>query len=176
MHSRLIETEIILIKPGEKFGGINGDFFDDSAVPDFTCRYISGISAYGNNESMESYQFSYSSDNDNQNSIETQVYGDQKSVISKKFDVTKDERIYKVTGQIINEKIVAPNSTNIAVVRITGLQFFSTNGLVSPSYNGRLGQSFTEKFDGYTLRYVTGRSTQYIHQLQFFWYRTVNEC
>jgi hypothetical protein len=56
---------------------------------------------------------------------------------------------------------------------ITGIQFFTTRGRASPSYAGGLGDRFTEEVDGYTLGYVTGRSAQYIEQLQFIWYRTI---
>lgn len=68
--------------------------------------------------------------------------------------------------------MISSNGTNITMSIITGIEFISTSGVVSPSYDGRLGDTFSEEFDGYTLGYVTGRSGQYIEQLQFFWYRT----
>ncbi|CAF2521731.1 unnamed protein product [Rotaria sp. Silwood2] len=158
------------------FGGTSGDYFDDSSLPDFTCHHLSGIAAYGHDDSMESYQFLYSSDDDDQNPIESQIHGNQNSIIIKKFEFDKDENLDTVEGQLINEYSVSPNGTNLTTSRITGLQFFSTKGRASPSYNGRLGQTFTEKFDGYILGYVTGRSNHHITQLQFFWYRTENKC
>lgn len=125
---------------------------------------------------MESYQFLYSSDNDYENPIESQIHGDRNSIIRKKFQFDPDEKIYKVQGQIIHENVVYPHGINKMSSRITGLQFFSTEGRASPSYNGQLGETFIEEFEGYTLGYMTGRSTEYIQQLQLLWYRTVDKC
>ncbi|CAF0869077.1 unnamed protein product [Rotaria sp. Silwood1] len=170
------QTCIIFIKAGQKFGGTSGDYFDDSFLPDFTCHHLSGITTYRNDDRMESYEFSYSSDDDNHNPIESQTHDNQNAIIKTQFEFDNDEKIERVEGQLINENIVFPNGTNITTSRITGLQFFSTKGRASPSYNGRLGETFTENFDGYTVGFVTGRSNHYINQLQFFWYRTENKC
>ncbi|CAF1128231.1 unnamed protein product [Rotaria sordida] len=170
------QTCIIIIKPGQKFGGTSGDDFNDSLLPDFTCHHLSAIGVYAHDDNIESYQFFYSLDNDNQLTIESQIHGNQNSEMIRMFEFDKDEKIDSVEGQIINENIVSPNGTNLTISRITGLQFFSTKGRASLSYNGQLGQTFTENFDQYTLGYVTGKATHYINQLQFFWYPTDYKC
>jgi hypothetical protein len=43
----------------------------------------------------------------------------------------------------------------------------------SASVNYPEGETFTERFDGYTLGYVTGQSGLLIDQVQFFWYKAV---
>ncbi|CAF3974863.1 unnamed protein product [Rotaria sordida] len=180
LNNRINEIEnkksIIIIKPGQKFGGTSGDDFNDSLLPDFTCHHLSAIGVYAHDDNIESYQFFYSLDNDNQLTIESQIHGNQDSKMITMFEFDKDEKIDSVEGQIINENIVSPNGTNLTISRITGLQFFSTKGRASLSYNGQLGQTFTENFDQYTLGYVTGKATHYINQLQFFWYPTDYKC
>jgi hypothetical protein len=136
-------------------------------------HYLNGIYARDNNDGLESYQFSYLSSHDDGIPIESQMHGKQISKFKKKFAFEKDDKINRVQGHIISENIVSPNGTNLTMLIITGIQFFTTRGRASPSYTGRLGDIFTEEVDGYTLGYVTGRSAQYIEQLQFIWYRTI---
>lgn len=88
-----------------------------------------------------------------------------------KFEFDRDEKVNKVEGHLIQHTMVLPNGTNLTMLIIIGIVFSTTKDRASPSYNGRSDEVFSEEFDGYTLGYVTGKSSEYIEQLQFFWYR-----
>ena len=100
------------------------------------------------------------------------IHGNSSFTPEREFEFDRNEKIYKVEGHIIKEIIRTRNGTKITLLHITGLRFFSKERLASPAYNGLVGEVFSEQFDGYTLGYVAGKASQYIEQLQFFWYRT----
>jgi hypothetical protein len=166
----------LLIKTGKKYGGgTDGEYFDDSLSSDFTCsHYLNGIFTYTHDDDLESYEFHYNSSHDNENPVQSRVHGNRSLSNMRKFEFDKGDKINRVEGHIINKTIVSPNGTNLTISIITGLQFFSDDDKNSLSYNGPLGENFTEEVLDYTLGYVTGRSNQYIEQLQFVWYRRPN--
>jgi hypothetical protein len=166
----------LLIKTGKKYGGgTGGHYFDDSLSRDFTySHYLNGMVAYTHDDGLESYEFHYISSHDNEGQVQSGVHGNRSLSNMKMFDFDKGDKIYKVEGQLINKTIVSTNGTNLTISIITGLQFFSESKMNSLSYNGPFGEEFTEEVPDYTLGYVTGRSNQYIEQLQFVWYRRPN--
>ncbi|CAF0718906.1 unnamed protein product [Adineta steineri] len=171
----ILKDNSLVIK-GREFGSAHGTHFDDSTHPYFTSsHYLNGILARDNHDSIESYQFYYSNSSDNQNMITSERHGKQTLSFKKDFQFDKNEKIQKVEGHYLNKTIVFSNGTNVTMPIITGLQFYTTNGHASPSYSGdEEGKMFEEEYENYTLWYVTGRSDEYIHQLQFYWYRTLD--
>ncbi|CAF0711831.1 unnamed protein product [Adineta steineri] len=164
-----------LVIEGREFGRAHGTHFDDSTHPYFTSsHYLNGILARDNDDDLESYLFYYSSSCDNQDMITSERHGNQNLSFKKDFQFDKNEKIQRVEGQYLNKTIVFSNGTNVTMPIITGLQFYTTKGHASPSYAGEEGVTFEEEYEGYTLWYVTGRSDEYIHQLQFYWYRTLD--
>ncbi|CAF0728561.1 unnamed protein product [Adineta steineri] len=165
-----------LVIEGQKFGSAYGTHFDDSTHPYFTSsHYLNGIITHDNNDSIESYRFYYSNSSDNQNMITSERHGKQTLSFKKDFYFDKNEKIARVEGQYLKKIITFSNGTNLTMPIITGLQFYTTNGHASPSYSGNEeGDMFEEEYKNYTLWYVTGRSDEYIHQLQFYWYRTLD--
>ena len=99
------------------------------------------------------------------------MHGDWSFPTKTEFEFDLNEKIYKVEGRLIEEIIVSLDGTNTTTIRITRLRFY-TKDRESPSYDGPMGETFTEEIKGYTLGYATGRVSQCIHQLQFIWYRT----
>jgi hypothetical protein len=161
-----------LIKAGEQFGDTDGIYFDDSSPSDFTCsHYFNGLITRTDKDGLESYQFLYHSPHDNQPQIQSQFHGNEDFLQRYEYEFDKDEKIIKVEGHFVNKIILYPNGTKITKLLITGIQFISSQDHRNPLYDGQSNKSFSESFDGYTLGYVTGRSDQYIGQLQFFWYR-----
>jgi len=161
-----------LIKAGEQFGNTDGTYFDDSSSSDFTCsHYLYGLLTRTDEDGLESYQFSYNSPHDNQPKIQSRFHGNENFLQKYEFEFDKNEKIIRVEGQFVNKTLHSANGTNITKLLITGIQFISEQDHVNPLYDGPSDKSFSESFDGYTLGYVTGRSSQYIEQLQFFWYR-----
>ncbi|CAF4047744.1 unnamed protein product, partial [Adineta steineri] len=164
-----------LVIAGREFGSARGTHFDDSTHPYFTSsHYLNGILARDNDDDLESYQFYYSSSCGSQDIITSERHGKQTLSFKKDFQFDKNEKIQKVEGHYLNKTIVFSNGTNVTMRIITGLQFYTTKGHASPSYAGEEGVMFEEEYEGYTLWYVTGRSDEYIHQLQFYWYRTLD--
>ncbi|CAF3485321.1 unnamed protein product [Adineta steineri] len=160
---------------GREFGRAYGTHFDDSTHPYFTSsHYLNGILAHDNNDSIESYQFYYSPSSDGQDTIISERHGKQTLSFKKDFQFDKNEKIQSVEGHYLNKTIVFSNGTILTMRIITGLRFYTTKGYASPSYAGEEGEMFEEEYENYTLWYVTGRSDEYIHQLQFYWYRTLD--
>ncbi|CAF0837408.1 unnamed protein product [Adineta steineri] len=162
-----------LVIEGREFGSAHGTHFDDSLHPHFTSsHYLNGIIARDNDDDLESYQFYYPSSSDNQDMFISERHGKQNSSFKKDFQFENYEKIQRVEGQYLNKTIAFSNGTNLTLPIITGLQFYTTKEHASPSYAGEEGEMFEEEYEEYTLWYVTGRSDQYIYQLQFYWYRT----
>ena len=162
-----------LVKAGKVFGRTDGVSFDDSKLDGFTCtHYLSGIYSYPAGSDLETYSFRYSSSQANQKPTYSRIPDYEYVFDDSLFEFGKDDRISKVQGQIINKTFVSDNGTSFTIPIITGLQFTSKSGIGNPLYRGPLGENFTEDIAGYTLGYVTGRTGQYIEQLQFYWYRT----
>ena len=76
-------------------------------------------------------------------------------------------------GRLVKKGVLSLNGTNQTISVITGLEFLSNKGRFSPLYSDELGETFSEQYDGYTLGYVTGRSAEYVEQIQFVWYRSI---
>ncbi|CAF2973894.1 unnamed protein product [Rotaria sp. Silwood2] len=96
--------------------------------------------------------------------ITTAVQGNPVNVeVYKQFTLDKDsnERINKVTRVV---------DTVWSMQMITGIQFHTTKGRSSPWYGRQQGTTtYIEQYTGYTVRYVSGRSGDFIDQLQFHW-------
>ncbi|CAF0807216.1 unnamed protein product [Adineta steineri] len=162
-----------LVIEGREFGSTHGTHFDDSTHSYFTSsHYLNGIIARDNKDDLESYQFYYSSSSDNQERITSERHGKQTLSFIKDYYFENYKKIQRVEGQYLNKTIAFSNGTNLTLPIITGLRFYTTKGDASPTYFGEEGEMFEEEYEGYTLWYVTGRSDQYIYQLQFYWYRT----
>ncbi|CAF1300294.1 unnamed protein product [Adineta ricciae] len=168
------EKKNSFVLSGQIFGHSNEKSFDDSLAADFKyLPYLNGFCAQDNDDGLESYQFFYLSPLNEKQIIESDVHGNQTKNFKKKFDFSgKNERIIQVQGRLVKKSVSSSNGTNQTISVITGLEFISNEGRVSPLYSDELGEEFNEQYDGYTLGYVTGRSAQYIEQLQFIWYRT----
>lgn len=169
----LLETFLIIA--GEKFGGDQGDPFDDSQLSNFTYNhYLSGI-RFSNLSRVESCQFIYRSSHDNQSRIESLVhggYGDQFNS-SFNYELEEDERIEQVS--VKTSWLDFYNATNFPFTKkvIVGLQFTTTKNRSIPPGLYLIGDGVRyERFPGYTLGYATGNDALKIDQLQFFWYRT----
>jgi len=169
----LIVLDNPLILAGRQFGGTGGDYFDDSLLPNFTCSYyLNGLVTHNGSDGLALYQFRYLSSHDDESPIESDIHGNQTSERIDKFDFGKNVKINRVNFKIIHKKWISPNGTNLTREIITGIKFYSyAAGLANPLFHNPLGEECGEEFPGYTLGYVTGRSGQYIEQLQFFWYR-----
>ncbi|CAF1109626.1 unnamed protein product [Adineta ricciae] len=167
------ENKNSLVLFGQIFGHSNEKPFDDSLTLNFTSLpYLNGFCARDNDDGLESYQFFYLSPLNKKQIIESNVHGNQTKTFQKKFHFSeKNERIIQVQGRLVKKSLSSSNGTNQTISIITGLEFISNKGRISPLYSGELGEEFNEQYDGYTLGYVTGRSAQYIEQLQFIWYR-----
>ncbi|CAF0969417.1 unnamed protein product [Rotaria sp. Silwood1] len=168
----------LLIKAGQKFGGTGGSLFDDSSTKNFTCsHYLSRIIIRNDNDDdgmpLDWIQFIYSSSYDQNSVIEGQTHGFRRTSEVSQFLLEKDERIYKIRGKLSNVTLSSQDGTLFSTILVRGLQFFTSKGRASRSYDHLEGKVFTEEYDGYTLGYATGRSGLFIDQLQFYWYRTV---
>ncbi|CAF5012293.1 unnamed protein product [Rotaria sp. Silwood1] len=170
-------TGTLLIKAGQKFGGTGGSLFDDSSTKNFTCsHYLSRIIIRNDNDDdmpLDWIQFIYSSSYDQNSVIEGQTHGFRRTSEVSQFLLEKDERIYKIRGKLSNVTLSSQDGTLFSTILVRGLQFFTSKGRTSRSYDHLEGEVFTEEYDGYTLGYATGRSGLFIDQLQFYWYRTV---
>ena len=164
-----------MVFPGQIFGYSIERAFDDSSRSDFTSLpYLNGLYVRDNQDGLESYQFFYLSSRDQENSIESEVHGNQTRNFKRKFFFKKNERIIRVQGRSVRKNLVSQNGTTSSSISIiTGLEFVSHKNRKSPSYGGELGEVFSEEYDGYILGYIRGRSAQYVEQIQFVWYRTV---
>jgi hypothetical protein len=161
------------IKAGQKFGGTGSTTFDDSSSSDFTySHYLNGLLVRHDNEGFETYQFFYYSHHAKYPKIQSQFHGKEDLPQRTEFDFEKDERIDRIEGQIVNKTFISENGTEIMKPVITGIKFITNKNHANPLFNDSSGINFNESFPGYTLGYVTGRASQYIEQIQFFWYRT----
>jgi len=168
-----------IIKIGKIFGGIDGIPFLDSKISKFTFyHYVSGIIISHNekNNYLQSIQFLYKSIYDYQNNIKSKIHGNYgyKSHNTTTFILNNDEKIYKVQGQITNMLQIDGNHSRYQKTWIKRIRFFTTQDRTIPSYKEEDDddETFVEEFDGYTLGYVGGGSSQYIDGLKFYWYRT----
>ncbi len=161
------------IKVGKKFGGTGSTTFDDSSSSKFTCsHYLNGLLVRHDNEGFETYQFFYYSQLLKYPKIQSQFHGKEDLPHRTEFHFGEDERIDRVEGQIVNKTFISENGTEIMKPVITGIKFITNKNHGNHLYNDSSGIDFNESFPGYTLGYVTGRASQYIEQIQFFWYRT----
>ncbi|CAF0884255.1 unnamed protein product [Adineta ricciae] len=171
---RINERKNSVVFPGQIFGYSIERAFDDSSRSDFmSLPYLNGLYVRDNQDGLESYQFFYLSSHDQENVIESEVDGNQTENFKRKFFFTKNERIIRVQGRLVKKNLVSQNGTSRSISIITGLEFVSRKHRMSPSYGGELGEVFSEEYDGYMLGYIRGRSAQYVEQVQFVWYRTV---
>ena len=167
--------ETFLIKSGRKFGGDQGDNFDDSLLPKFTSvHYLSGI-RFSNLTRIQSCQFIYKSSEDKHSRIESSFHGGYGDKFDSpyKYDLDDDERIGEVS--IKSSLVDFYNASHFPYTKrvVIGLQFLTTKGRSIPPDSYLVGDDVeSERFSGYTLGYVTGNDSLKIDQLQFFWYRT----
>ncbi|CAF1249330.1 unnamed protein product [Adineta steineri] len=110
------------------------------------------------------------------------IYGDENSFIPKIYHGDPSER----TPPLLSEKYLMENGERINKITwyagtrnwqsddkfirfITGIQFFTTAGRVSPLYGSNKDDAHTESFDYYTLAFAKGGSIMLIDELQFAW-------
>jgi hypothetical protein len=164
-----------LVKAGRKFGGDGGEIFDDSKLPMFTYyHYLSGF-ACNSMFGLDGCQFNYTSSDGNKSRVES-IRGNSgnKTDSTHKYNLNPQERIKEVRVISYGVQFVKNGPTE-KIIR--GLQFVTTNNTIIPQNVPSTGsQDDSESFPGYTLGYVTGKSSdKRIDQLQFFWYRTESD-
>ncbi|CAF4763832.1 unnamed protein product [Rotaria socialis] len=162
------------IKSGTRFGGSGGDIFDDSSIRGFTnSYYLDGMTVGSQISPLESCQFIYSCPGNSENILKSDVHG--KSTLINTTDrlcLAENERINEVQI-LVDGEILYVNDIPKWVPLIRGIRFFTTNGKATQPIDHLPGELCTEKIDGYTVGYVTGRSGLYVDQLQFNWYRNI---
>lgn len=117
-------------------------------------------------------QFSYSSPDNPGSILESALHGERRSNDTDSFVLDENDRINKVQVLVDDETLYVGGITK-CVSLIRGIRFFTTNGKFSRSIDHLPGELHTEKFDGYTVGYVSGRSGLRVDQLQFHWYRNI---
>lgn len=161
------------IKPGQKFGhSIDGTDFDDSTLPEFTySHYFNEFAARHDSQGFEIYQFLYYSPYSKSRKIESPFYGNASFDASHEHAFGISDQIERVEGVLVNETIRTSDGRNLTKCIITSLRFISKGG-EDNYYKRSNGIRFSESFPNYVLAYITGKSGQYIEQIQFYWYRT----
>lgn len=161
---------------GEKFGDIQGSAFDDSLMNSFTSfHYFRGI-IMQTDDILHWIQCFYSSNSSSEDFLPGIIHGIRDPTdLGEPFFLDEDEKIDKVQVKVRNVKlynnhVVVGNPRLVVAVR-----FFTTKGRSSPDISQVTGDNYTEKYSGYTLGYIAGRSGRYINQLQFYWYLTMNK-
>ncbi|CAF1180626.1 unnamed protein product [Adineta ricciae] len=167
------EKQRTILKLGATFGGDGGGHFDDSETDNFTHScYLSGLEAGGDDDSLVHVQFFYSSSKDGGRIIQGPIHGDKKfSKTSRKFTLNEGEAFLKVQVYFNHRKVIMGDKSTRDVLILTGIQFATTMGRLSPFFGKHSGHEFSENSTGFILSYVTGRSGILIDQLQFVWYR-----
>ncbi|CAF1109640.1 unnamed protein product [Adineta ricciae] len=164
---------------GKKFGESNATKFDDSLRWNVnSLPYFYGFCPRVDSEGLESYQFFYASSQNQQPKIKSDVHGTQPKNSRSDFDFSeKNDRVIQVQGRLVKKSMLSPSGINQTINIITELEFISKTGRVSPlhiiSVQKELSEKFSEEYEGYVLGYVTGRSAEYVEQIQFVWYRSI---
>ncbi len=164
------------MKAGQIYGIADSDAasFDDSSSSDFTCsHYLNEILVRHDDQGFETYQFSYYSPHAKYQEIQSEFHGNEQFPQRTEFNFHQ-ERIVKVEGQIVDKVFILDNGTEFTKPVVTGIKFTTKENHANHLFNESSGINFNESFPGYMLGYVTGRSNQYIEQIQFFWYRISN--
>ena len=164
-------SNVPLIKAGTQFGGTGGGPFDDSSMISFIpSHYLSGMLSGDNFGSPFAWcQFLYSSPDNPDNILESQVHGTRRTTDEiERFILMRNERINKVQI-VVDRQTLLVNDIERSVPLIRGVRFFTTQGRQSSSLDHIEGERSTEQFNGYTVAYVTGRKGLLIDQLQFHW-------
>jgi hypothetical protein len=106
--------------------------------------------------------------------MESNIHGNhgQKIHSAVEYDLNQDERIYVVQVNTIMVQFTSDSNKSYTTEIIINLQFFTNKGRTIPPNTSVEGNVYTERFNGYTLGYATGRAGLRIDQIQFFWYRT----
>jgi hypothetical protein len=114
-------------------------------------------------------QFLYSSPYNPENILESNVHGTRSaSDVIARFVLTGNERINKVQIVVGNE-ILYVDDIQQSVPLVRDVRLFTTEGRQSQSIDHIVGERLMAQFDGYMVKYVTGRKGLYIDQLQFHW-------
>lgn len=165
-----MQLDTITVKPGKVFGNSNAFDFNDSSLFNYsTTHYLCGLDIRGEN-GFEIYRFYYDSSIYNQRPIPSEFHGNEHLEFKVPFHFATNDKIKRVQGRLVNKTI--DSDRNFTKLIITGLEFTSEDDVTSPMYRETLGEMFTEEYDGYTLGYATGKSREYIEQIQFFWYKS----
>ncbi len=114
-------------------------------------------------------RFFYSSSNNLQNILQSKIHGTRSTTDeTEKFILTANERINKVQV-VVDDVTLIISGVEQSVQVVRGVRLFTTQGRQSSSIDYIDGEISTEQFDGYTVKYVTGRKGLMIDQLQFYW-------
>ncbi|CAF0839159.1 unnamed protein product [Adineta ricciae] len=167
------EKQRTILKLGTTFGGDGGGHFDDSEADNFTHScYLSGLETGGDDDSLVHVQFFYSSSKGGDKVIQGPTHGDKRfSKTSRKFTLNEGEAFVKVQVYFNHRKVIMGDKSTRNVLILTGIQFATTIGRLSPFFGKRSGHEFSENSTGFIVSYVTGRSGILIDQLRFAWYR-----
>lgn len=160
---------------GEIRGEAIGKPFNDSATEGFDSSYLlSGFRRYKDyDEEKYTYHFIYRSKSDKKQPFEGEKrpQSDEMSALPD-FKFASNDKIRRVSGHIVQQTVRSKNGTKLNQTIINGLQFYSHNSKISPSFNGQEGVPFSEEYPGYSIHSVRGYMDKYIHQIQFVWYYT----
>ncbi|CAF4001328.1 unnamed protein product [Adineta steineri] len=166
MDTFVVEKGIIQL--GFIHGGVHTTPFDDSQdlnLPMMTpCL---GVEVFWYPDYLFAIRFIYGDENP---SIPKIYHGDPSErtprLLSEKYLMENGERINKITWYAGTRNW---QSDGKFIRFITGIQFFTTAGRVSPLYGTNKDDAHTESFDYYTLAFAKGGSIMLIDELQFAW-------
>jgi hypothetical protein len=175
-HSTLIRGNL-RIKIGEIFGNSSNDSaFDDSLIENFTTsHYLRGIILRMDSDCLGWIQCFYSSDSHSDDILRGITHGIREQTdVGEQFWLDNDEKVFKVQIKVDYVQLFKDGRPSMKPRIIRNLRFFTTNKRSTPKIDQFGGEMYTEEFEGYTLGYLTGTSSRYIDQLQFYWYQTIN--
>ena len=91
------------------------------------------------------------------------------------FRFNEKTKLFRVTGCVDHRMIRLNNGTYINQTIIDGLEFESDDKEKSFTYTETTGkEKFIEAHHGYSIHYVRGEMSDFIHQIQFVWRYTGN--
>lgn len=140
---------------GSIYGGSDGSEFNDLNNIGSSSRYDPQTITIRSGSWINAIQINYRSQS---GEIQVAPQRGGNDGTSYQFNLDSDERIIKVTGAFGS--------------LVTRLQFTTNKGRTSPTYGGSApDSSFSEKYPGYVLSYISGKCGVLFDQIQFHWIR-----
>ncbi|CAF1630900.1 unnamed protein product, partial [Didymodactylos carnosus] len=168
---------------GRSYGGLGGDIVKESLSQSISSRLVA-VQIYSCNW-IQALKLTYSTENtifhyNNKTRLESnEIYGDyekcqcEHNLTTKcKTDIFKlsaDENIIKVT--VVFGERTPSWLMHQSIYVILGIQFETNKNHLSSFYGDRRGIRVDEQFNGYKLKYITARVSNFIHRIQFHWDR-----